>query len=212
MSDLRCECGAVDYTECMCSFSDSDDITIAGSGNLNPLVPTPRVDPATDNLWTLAGDGNLVELPDYIRNPPRCSAYNSANQSTTNDTPFVVALNSEYYDSATMHDTATNNSRVTFLTAGVYVVTFAGSFAANATGDRSALIRKNGNEFLGGSEKKAASASFETGLIVGVQEFFEVDEYVEAVVKQDSGGALNLLATRYSPILAAVFRRTSPFD
>lgn len=211
MSDQHCTCEEIDHDECGCSLVDGDCVQVDGSGSVdNPFAATPIIDPDTDNLMSCAGDGLLAQLPSYILDPPRCQAYNNANQALTSDIPLVVALNSERYDSHSMHDTTTLNSRITFTLAGVYVVTFLCSFTANATGDRQALIRKNGQEFLGGSEKKAPSASFEGGMSVTVQEAFEVGEYVEAVVKQD-GGSLNLLATRYSPILSVQFRRRSPY-
>lgn len=208
-----CECGTViDNDECQCAVCSSDCIDVVGSGSaLNPLEPSPIFDPDTNNLASCAGDGFLVQLPYYITNPPRCQAYNSSNISLTNDTSTVLALNSERYDSTgAMHDTVTNNSRVTIVEDGIYIITFLCSFAANATGDRQATIRKNGNEYLGGSEKKAASASFETGMQVTVHELLYAGEYVESVAKQDSGGALNVLATRYSPILTVQFKRRPP--
>jgi hypothetical protein len=206
-----CVCGVeIDQDACQCSLESSDCIEVNGSGNVVGLQAEPLLDPDTDNLYTKAADGHLVQLPSYITNPDRCQAYHNASVSISNDTGTVVALNSEYFDSNTMHDTTTNNSRITIKTDGIYVCTFSGVFAANATGDRSAVIRKNGNEYLGGQEKKAASASFETGLNVTIQEWLLADEYIEAIVKQDSGGALNLSATRYSPILTVFFKRLPP--
>lgn len=208
-----CVCGTeIDNDECQCSLCSSDCIDVIGSGSaLNPWEPSVIFDPDEDNLATCAGDGFLVQLPSYIIDPPRCQAYHSSNTSLTNDTSTVLALNSERYDSTgSMHDAVTNNSRITIVTSGIYIVTFLCAFAANATGDRQALIRKNGNEFLGGDEKKAASASFETGMQATVQELLYAGEYLESVAKQDSGGALNVLATRYSPILTAQFKRRPP--
>lgn len=211
MSEQRCTCGAIDFSECQCSLDDSDSIRIIGSGNLQPLTPEAILDPDDDNLMTEEVDGLLVQLPAYITNPPRVSAYHNAAQSIPDDTGTVVSLNSEYYDSDNMHDTTTDNSRLTVLTPGIYVATFVCAFAGNVTGDRSAHIRKNGHDFLGGSERKAlSSTSFECGLNVTVQEWLEEGEYLEGIVKQDSGGALNLNATRYSPVLSAFFRRRVP--
>lgn len=210
MTEL-CQCPeTIDNAVCQCSLRSSDCIDIIGSGRTNALRADPILDASTDNLMTCTGTGLLVELPVTVRNPPRAQAFHNANQSTTSDAGFVVALNSEYFDTDTMHDTTTLNSRLTVVTAGIYVITASASFAANATGDRSCLIRKNGNEFIGGQEKKPASASFETGLNAVAVEHLLVGEWVEMVVKQDSGVALNLLATRYSPVLTALFRRLPP--
>jgi hypothetical protein len=42
-----------------------------------------------------------------------CSLYKSADQSVANGANDVVTFNSELYDTDTLHDTATNNSRIT---------------------------------------------------------------------------------------------------
>lgn len=214
MSNL-CVCGATfDQDECQCSLKNSDCITIDGSGRLIPLSFNGRFNPDPDNLWSCVGDGHLIELPSYLRSPPRVSVTHNAAQSTTNDTAFVVAFNTENYDTEVMHDVATLNSRLTIVTAGVYTVTFVCAFTGNVTGDRFAAIRKNGNEYLGFNAKRAlVSATPECGLSVTVQEKFLVGEFLEAVVKQDSGGALNLLSTSaYTPQFSAVFRRLYPSD
>lgn len=208
-----CVCGnVIDQDECQCSLASSDCITVDGSGNLNPLTFSPRRDPDTDNILTCEADGLLVQLPSYIAVPPRAVAYHNANQSIANDTLTVVSLNSEYTDTpGGMHDTVTNNSRLTIVTAGIYILNFVGAFAGNITGDRAAYIRKNGNETIAGDEKRAlSSATPECGVRVKTHEYLMAGEFIEAVVKQDSTAALNLLATRYSPVLSACFRRLPP--
>jgi len=68
--------------------------------------------------------GNSVKAGmDYQANPPACRAYHNTTQTVANVTPTPLALNSERFDTDTMHDTVTNNSRITFNTAGLYVVT-----------------------------------------------------------------------------------------
>lgn len=206
-----CTCPDRDQLNCECSVCDSDCLEVVGSGNGVSLAVNPRLSEEDDNILSCSATGLLVQLPTTLLTPPSSQAYNSIAISLTNDVGTVVSLDSERYDNDTMHSTVTNNSRITFNTAGIYIVVFNCAFAGNTTGDRQALIRANGSDFLGGSEKIAlSSASYEMGMSVAVQEFFEVGDYVEAVVKQDSGGSLNLLATRYSPILSAHFRRGTP--
>lgn len=201
---------------CQCSLKDGACLKVNGSGNSVALSLETILDPDPMNLWTCTPGGHLVELPDYIRTPPKCQAYNSSAISVPNNDGTVVSLNSERYDADPtglfLHDTVTLNSRITFRTEGVYICTFNGSFAGNVTGDREAWIRKNGKEYLGKNAKPTPNATaIEAGLCVTIQEFFEVGEFIEGIVKQDSGGALNLLAMRYSPILAVRFRRRTPY-
>lgn len=211
MSSLPCTCQAVEEMDCACSHEDNDIITWDGSGNGTALEALLTVDPDTDNIWSKSAAGQLVKLPVAVRTPPSCQAYHNAAISIPDEDGTVVTLNSERYDSDSMHSTVTNTSRLTFNTSGIYIVTFVCAFAGNTTGDRQALLRVNGSEFIAGHEKKAlSSAGLECGMQVTAVEFFCEDDYVEAVVKQDSTGALNLLATRYSPILSAHYRRGVP--
>lgn len=205
-------CGEEILTGCGCSVTGGSCFDVAGSGSVaNPISVSSVLDADPQNLASCSATGLLVQLPPAVLAPPSCQAFNSAAQSIPDSFGTVVALDSERYDTDTMHDNVTNNSRITFKTAGIYVVTFLSSWAANLTGDRQTNIRKNGSDFLGLNARKAVnSASIETGQGITIQEFFEVGEYVEALVKQDSGGALNLLATRYSPILSARYRRGAP--
>lgn len=211
MSNLPCTCQAVEEMDCWCSHRDSDVITWDGSGNGAALEALLELDPDTDNIWSKSAAGQLVKLPLAVRTPPSCQAYNSANISIPNNDGTVVTLDSERYDTDSMHSTSVNTSRLTFNTSGIYVVTFVCSFAVNVTGDRQALLRKNGSEFIAGHEKKAlVGVSAECGLQVTAVEFFCEDDYVEAVVKQDSTAALNLVGARHSPILSAHYRRGVP--
>lgn len=211
MSNLPCTCQAVEELDCWCSHEDSDVITWDGSGNGTALEALLTLDPDTDNIWSKSAAGQLVKLPLEVRTPPSCQAYNSSNISIPNNDGTVVTLDSERYDTDSMHSTSVNTSRITFTIPGIYIVTFVCSFAVNVTGDRQALLRKNGSEFIAGHEKKAlVGVSAECGLQVTAVEFFCEDDYVEAVVKQDSTAALNLVGARHSPILSAHYRRGVP--
>lgn len=206
-------CGDIIIEDCECAVCDSDCISVDGKGDVDrPFTFEPILDPDEDNIAECddynAGFG--AYLPTWISNPPRCNIYASGNQSNLNDTDLVMAFNTERYDTDSMHDTVTDNDLVVFNTAGIYLIEFRAAFAANATGERKASIYKNGVQQIGHAAKKAASASFETGVSVVIQEAFEVDDTIRARTRQDSGGALNVLATRYSPILSVLFLRPLP--
>lgn len=211
MSIVCDACGDLIGEDCECMVCDSDCIAADGKGETGrEFTFSPTIDPDPDNLASCGASGLLAELPSHILTPPGCQVYHSLNQSVTNDVDLEVAFNSERYDNDSMHDNVTDNDRVIFNTAGVYVVTFNGSFAANAAGDRKAAIYKNGSTQIGHVARVAASASFATGLSLTIVEAFQEDDVIRVRVRQDSGGALNLVATRYSPILAVRFLRTLP--
>src|SRR5262245_22049217 len=88
--------------------------------------------------------GNIVKGDlDFLANPPACRAYHNAAQALTTGVEASLALNSERYDTDTMHDTVTNNSRLTIKTAGLYIITGHVEFANNATGYRLGGLRVN---------------------------------------------------------------------
>jgi hypothetical protein len=71
--------------------------------------------------------------------------YKSGDQSITTGTYTRLSFDSETYDSASIHDNATNNERLTVPTGAVYGrFTAQVDFASDATGYRSVVI-ENGN-------------------------------------------------------------------
>lgn len=124
--------------------------------------------------------------------------YHNANQSIANNTVTALAFNSERYDTNVIHDNTTNNSRLTCKTAGVYHITLSASFDANATGVRAFYIRLNGTvaNYIALAHLQAVTvASTSTAVTISATYGLAVNDYVEAVVFQSCGGALNILAT-----------------
>lgn len=129
-------------------------------------------------------------------------AYHNAAQSIANVTTTALALNSEREDTDTIHDTATNNSRLTCKTAGVYAIWGCVEYAANAAGVvRSCSIRLNGATYLiSFGVHPIQGGAVATALQAATVYRLAVNDYVELMVYQDSGGALNVnSAGNYSP-------------
>lgn len=131
---------------------------------------------------------------------PAVRVYHSATQSITSGTETALAFNSEIYDTAanaaaTMHDSVTNNSRLTCRYAGKYHITGNIEYASNATGQRWITIRANGSAgtylALG---RGLGNGTYPTTLVVCVDLDMAVNDYVELITFQDSGGALNVQA------------------
>lgn len=139
---------------------------------------------------------------------PYCSVYNNANININNATVTAVTFNSEYADSDGMHSTSSNTSRITIVTPGWYTFVFNGEFAASAGGtDRSFNLRLNGSTYIGAARgAPIASATVTTLGVVTAMRSLSVGDYVEAVVYQNSGGALALrYSAAYSPTFSAVW-------
>ena len=125
--------------------------------------------------------------------------YHSVAQATANATLVALAFDSERFDTDGIHDTVTNNSRLTCKTAGKYQITVNLDFASNATGSRRVYLKVNGATFIAGCTAKA-EASGAHHFAVSTLWDLAVDNYVEVVVYQSSGGALNVdSGSSYSP-------------
>lgn len=120
--------------------------------------------------------------------------YHSANQSILNNTLTALAFDSERVDTDTIHDTATNNSRLTCKTAGVYSISGTAEYANNVTGNRELAVRLNGTTYI--AAIKYPAATLLTSLVVIETKYaLVVNDYVELIAFQDSGGALNVTAS-----------------
>lgn len=133
---------------------------------------------------------DMNELSDV----PRCRLFHSAAQTLTTATLTVLAFNTERFDAAApnaMHDTVTNNSRITIPTggAGWYLLQANVSFAANATGFRQLQIRHNGATVIASAIGPAA-ASGGTRMNVSTMYRMNVGDYAEVQAQQTSGGNL----------------------
>lgn len=61
----------------------------------------------------------------FLANPPACRLTKSGNQTgIAHATETALTWDQETYDTDSMHSTSVNTSRITFTTAGIYVVTW----------------------------------------------------------------------------------------
>ena len=137
---------------------------------------------------------------------PACRATHTTNQSLTSGTFTTLALATESFDTDNIHDTVTNNSRLTCKTAGKYQITGIIQYDPNATGTRVAAIMLNGGAFIGYTQAQAVATAGQ-GTVVTAATLYDlaVNDYVELQAYQNSGGALNAsLANNYAPTLAMV--------
>lgn len=134
---------------------------------------------------------------------PCARVYHNAAQSINDATDTVLAFNSERFDqvggaTSNQHDNSTNNSRLTCRYAGVYAITANVQFAGNGTGDRYLFLRLNGTTKI--TQVHVTADATENDLVVTTDYALAVNDYVEALVHQSSGGALNVQATgNWSP-------------
>ena len=125
-------------------------------------------------------------------NNPSCRVYHNAYQSIPNATWTWLSFNSERWDTDSIHDTVTNNSRLTCRTAGKYQISLSVVWAANATGQRGVGLRVDGATYIVTDFRMPNSAGILPGFAVSTLWNLAVDSYVELGVYQESGGNLNI--------------------
>jgi len=136
-----------------------------------------------------------------------CRVTRTAVQSITDATVTAVNFDAEDFDYDAMHDTVTNNTRITFNTAGIYVVGFNGLFAAANDYVRCfAILRLNGVTEIARGAQVSTSTAVNPQIEVSTVYEFAATDYLEAQVFQDNSAAaarnLELTADR-SPIFYA---------
>jgi hypothetical protein len=118
--------------------------------------------------------------------------YNDALEEIAHNTWTALTFNSEDWDSDNIHSVASNTSRLTCTEDGKYLVFGTARFASNATGYRGLAIQLNaGNEFARIFITPVNGST--TDLTVSTVIDMSATDYVELIVYQSSGGALNVL-------------------
>jgi hypothetical protein len=162
------------------------------------LVSETNMDAIASNFYALGGTLGYIG----------CRAHHSANQSIPHAVNTVVALNSERFDSdpnGAMHDLATNNSRVTIRTTGVYHVGCCVSWATGPLGRRLVELLVNGSVVIARDDQQHASTTEPFAQTLQTVYSLTATDYVEIRVNQQTGAALNIEAlAAFSPELWVV--------
>jgi hypothetical protein len=156
---------------------------------------------ATASLWNSDVRDNALALRATPFN--RCSAYHNATQTITGDAAAVaLSLNAEDYDTATMHDLVTNNSRITIPSGGSGFYDVKGySVKSAANGTMRLQIHKNGVE----QKRVELNATTITGMTIAWGLSLVAGDYVELYGfhgsnNADFGSATAAAATRLTVV------------
>lgn len=167
----------------------------------------PYVPPATVVTGTPIAStwGNAVKAAaDYLANPPACRAQRTTSQAIANITPTAVAFDSESFDTDSMHSTVTNTSRLTFNTAGLYIITASVMWESNATGTRDVWLQISGSTRISEAAQQANAADLTSHALSAIYKATAA-QYVELIAYQSSGASRNVIASITQPHLAATW-------
>jgi hypothetical protein len=177
-----------------------DDLAISSGKIANGAVTGAKIENATVDTVDLAPaavtTGKLASLP-------AVGVATSTVQSIpdTTLTALTYANVDELFDTNAMHSGTTNPTRFTAATAGVYAVCASATWDTTGApgGDRLLQLTVNGATVLASSTISAGNAFGDTQAVCAVARL-AVADYVEAIVEQDSGGALDVTSSRVSAV------------
>jgi hypothetical protein len=184
-STIRSDSGVIAF-----NGSSPDSVSFGQSGGPGSVNFASRI----DHLHAMVADP-VVDIS--------CRVYNNANQTVASSSATKMALNAEQFDTDTMHDTSTNNSRVTIPEAGKYLCGFNTHVGGSANHIKTYLLLNNTTTIAvnetthadGGAIHQIGSTIYD----------FDVDDYIEMVVYQNSGGTITAYYDAFeSPILWAI--------
>jgi hypothetical protein len=138
---------------------------------------------ATDLEWGNSGSGSLVR------------AYNSSSIAVVSGSWVTYTMDSESFDTDTMHDTSSNTQRITFTTAGTYRVHAHLVITANATEAEfgAKLLLNAGATEIARTWIRSGPATAYFDLIC--ERAFSAGDYVVVQVWQATGSSSNLNGT-----------------
>lgn len=146
----------------------------------------------------------ILDQIEFLTSPPIAQMRQQVGQSISNATFTALTFDTEVFDNFGGHDTATNTSRYTCQVAGYYQLSGKIAWTGNATGRRASQWFQNGTVISGSQVAHAAtSASDVEHNLITMDVLLAVDDYVELMGFQDSGGSLSTIVS--SAALYSVF-------
>lgn len=159
-------------------------------GNLNTSVGSDTHHAVVSAMWvgnTASAWGNAGTV-----------VYKSAVQSIPNNTGTAITFDLEEDDDTGMHDTVTNNTRLSATSPGKYIACALADFVPNATGLRYIEVKKNAagaiasGTNIGYATMPVNSAAVDTDLVIARRVNMVTGDYLEMFAVQTSGGSLNI--------------------
>ena len=151
----------------------------AGTSTTERIFTAQRVKQAIAALETGGGGGG---------SDIGAKVTNSSSQSLTSAVVTTLNFDTESYDTDSIHDTVTNNSRLTIKTAGKYVIVAGMRYTvAITTGNTFFRLLKNGTINLAVEEN--SGSTMRAGRTCSFIGDFAVNDYVEMQAQQNTGSS-----------------------
>lgn len=158
-------------------------------------VQNPTTGVAISANW---GDQINTNQNWFATDKPMCRVYRTTLQVIPNSTNTAITFDAEEFDTATMHSTVTNTSRITVPVDGIYMVGANVLWEGSATGARALFLVVDGATTFQSANGPGAAGGQTQQVTTMVS--LSASSYVEAFVVQFSGGDLDVtVGGSYSP-------------
>jgi hypothetical protein len=123
----------------------------------------------------------------------KCLAYRDSSQGIGNNSQTAIQLNQEKFDTNTMHDNSTNNTRITIKRAGYYQISGLISFE-RASYQYEISLRINGSSTIARLSQPyyASITNGQKGLFISKTVYMGVNDYIELCAWQNSGSTRDI--------------------
>jgi hypothetical protein len=121
---------------------------------------------------------------------PAARVFRASDQSIPSGVTTPLNFTGENYDTVSMHNNTTNNSRLTAPVKGIYAVNAAVQWVPNTTGVRYLQLASDAVGTV--AVQREPGSSTDLTQEVSTQMRLQAGEYIEAKVLQTSGGPLNV--------------------
>lgn len=173
------------------------------AARVKALLSNPDVFPDEFKGWLLSFLSTQRIESSQLPKTPGARVYHNANQAIATATETALAFNSERFDTDAIHDTATNNSRLTCRTPGIYTIIGTAQWPSSPTSSQ-INIRLNGTTHIARSLINSADYQI---MNVAAHYKLSAGDYVELVVRQATGGNLDIVASgNFSPEFSMVMQ------
>ena len=123
----------------------------------------------------------------------RAHVYLAADFTVATATDTLIPFTAEDYDVGGLHDNAVNNSRITLVESGWYLIVAQASWYQNSTGRRSLKLFVDGQQEAIGELTSGSDAGVGVSHQVATFGYLTAGQYIECTVKQSSGGNLDMI-------------------
>lgn len=158
-------------------------------------VQNPTTGVAISASW---GDQVNTNQNWFASDKPMCRVYRTTTQVITNSSNTALTFDAEEFDTASMHSTVTNTSRITIPVTGIYQIGGNVLWEGSATGARSLFLLVDSSDIIQFANNPGAAGGQSQQVTTMVN--LSASQYVELYVAQFSGGDLDVqFAADYSP-------------